>query len=86
MLFTKFKRKHLTGNNIESNSFTIAKHPKMDCYKLKERLETITCHIHGDAAQVTVLENNTVKIESCCVLFRYQLLLMARENEKMVVA
>jgi len=56
----------------------------MDCYKLKERLESIACHIHGDAAYVTVLENNTVEIETCCLLFRQQLLLMAGENEKMV--
>lgn len=56
----------------------------MDCFKLKEKLETTYCHIHGDAAYVTVLENNTVEIETCCLLFRHQLLLMAGENEKMV--
>ncbi|MDB5246055.1 MAG: hypothetical protein JWQ40_449 [Segetibacter sp.] len=56
----------------------------MDCIQLKQRLETLTCHIHGDAAHVTVLENNTVEIETCCLLFRHQLLLMAGENEKLV--
>lgn len=56
----------------------------MDCYKLKEKLETIACHIHGDAAHVMALDNNTVEIETCCLLFRHQLLLMAGENEKMV--
>ncbi|MCW3113308.1 MAG: hypothetical protein JWR18_1704 [Segetibacter sp.] len=58
----------------------------MDCVKLKERLESITCHIHGDAAYVTALENNTVEIETCCLLFRHQLLLMAGEQESLVVA
>ena len=56
----------------------------MDSYKLKERLESIACHIHGDAAHITVLEDNSVEIESCCLLFRHQLLLMAGENEKKV--
>ena len=56
----------------------------MDSYQLKERLERITCHIHGDAAYITVLKNNFVEIETCCLLFRHQLLLMAGENEKMV--
>lgn len=58
----------------------------MDSFKLKERLETITCHIHGDAAYITVLEDKTVEIETCCLLFRRQLLLMAGEHEKLVVA
>ena len=58
----------------------------MDSYKLKERLETITCHIHGDAAHVTVLEDKTVEIESCCHLFRHQLVLMAGEHKELVVA
>jgi len=56
----------------------------MDSFELKERLESISCHIHGDAAHVTILENGSVEIESCCLLFRYQLLLMAGEDEKMV--
>jgi len=56
----------------------------MDCNKLKERLESIACHIHGDAAYVTVLDGKTVEIETCCLLFRHQLMLMAGENEKMV--
>ena len=56
----------------------------MDWNKLKEKLESIACHIHGDAAYVTVLKNDTVEIETCCLLFRHQLLLMAGENEKMV--
>ncbi|HEX8462010.1 MAG TPA: hypothetical protein VF623_11290 [Segetibacter sp.] len=56
----------------------------MDCYKLKEKLETIACHIHGDAAYVTVLKDHTVEIETCCLLFRHQLMLMAGENDKMV--
>ena len=58
----------------------------MDSYQLKERLETITCHIHGDAAYVTILEDKTVEIETCCLLFRHQLLLMAGEHEKLVTA
>ena len=56
----------------------------MDCIKLKERLEKVTCHIHGDAAHITVMNNETVEIETCCLLFRHQLLLMAGENEHMV--
>ena len=56
----------------------------MNSQELKERLETISCHIHGDAAHVTVASNGSVEIESCCLLFRYQLLLMAGENEQMV--
>ncbi len=56
----------------------------MDCYKLKQKLESITCHIHGDAAYVTVLESNTVEIETCCLLFRHQLLLMAGKDEHLV--
>ncbi len=56
----------------------------MDSNKLKEKLESITCHIHGDAAHVTTSENNTVEIETCCLLFRHQLLLMAGENERIV--
>ena len=56
----------------------------MDCYKLKERLESIACHIHGDAAYVTVSDGKTVEIETCCLLFRHQLMLMAGENEKLV--
>ena len=56
----------------------------MDCKRLKERLEAITCHIHGDAAHITILKDETVEIETCCLLFRHQLLLMAGENEQMV--
>jgi hypothetical protein len=56
----------------------------MDCYKLKEKLETINCHIHGDAAYVTILENEKVEIETCCLLFRHQLLLMAGQNDNLV--
>jgi hypothetical protein len=56
----------------------------MNSNKLKERLESITCHIHGDAAHITVIENDMVELETCCLLFRHQLLLMAGENEKMV--
>jgi len=58
----------------------------MDCLELKKKLEKNACHIHGDAAYVTVLENNTIEIETCCLLFRHQLLLMAGENEKLVSA
>lgn len=58
----------------------------MDCLELKNKLEKNTCHIHGDAAYVTVLENDTIEIESCCLLFRHQLLLMAGEYEKLVSA
>jgi hypothetical protein len=57
----------------------------MDCQKLKEKLEKNACHIHGDAAYVTVLQNDTVKIETCCLLFRHQLLLMAGEHDDLVV-
>jgi hypothetical protein len=56
----------------------------MDSHKLKEKLETIACHIHGDAAYVTVLTDGTVEIETCCLLFRHQLLLMAGEHKEMV--
>ncbi len=58
----------------------------MDCHALKEKLEKITCHIHGDAAYVTVVDNKSVEIESCCLLFRHQLLLMAGEYENLVEA
>ena len=58
----------------------------MDSSKLKERLETITCHIHGDAAHVTISADKTVEIESCCLLFRHQLLLLAGQQENLVVA
>jgi hypothetical protein len=58
----------------------------MDCYTLKEKLEKNCCHIHGDAAYVTVLENNKIEIETCCLLFRHQLLLMAGEHDKLVAA
>ena len=54
----------------------------MDPNQLKQKLESISCHIHGDAAYVTVSENNSLEIETCCLLFRHQLLLMAGENEK----
>jgi len=54
----------------------------MDPNQLKQKLESINCHIHGDAAYVTVSENNSLEIETCCLLFRHQLLLMAGENEK----
>jgi hypothetical protein len=57
---------------------------EMDCSTLKERLETIYCHIHGDAAHVTILIDETVEIETCCLLFRHQLLLMAGEHENRV--
>lgn len=56
----------------------------MDPYKLKERLESICCHIHGDAAYITVANNKTVEIESCCLLFRHQLLLMAADEKELV--
>lgn len=70
---------------MRSNSFK-KKTLNMSPDKLKEKLETITCHIHGDAPYVTILENKTLEIESCCLLFRHQLLLMAGENEKLIVA
>lgn len=56
----------------------------MDCHKLKEKLEKNSCHIHGDAAYVTVLENDTIEIKTCCLLFRHQLLLMAGEHDKLL--
>jgi len=56
----------------------------MDPNQLKQKLESICCHIHGDAAYVTVSENNSLEIETCCLLFRHQLLLMAGENEKQI--
>lgn len=58
----------------------------MDCNKLKEKLERIACHIHGDAAHVTLCGNDAIEIETCCLLFREQLLLMAGEDEKLVRA
>jgi hypothetical protein len=70
---------------LRPNSFK-KKNKKMAADKLKEKLETITCHIHGDAPYVTISENNTLEIESCCLLFRHQLLLMAGENENLIVA
>lgn len=49
----------------------------MNPYQLKEKLETICCHIHGDAAYITIADDNTMEIETCCLLFRHQLLLMS---------
>ncbi len=56
----------------------------MESFQLKARLETLCCHIHGDAAHVTVAEDNSVEIETCCLLFRQQLLLMAGNDESKV--
>jgi hypothetical protein len=55
----------------------------MNSVTLKEKLETIACHIHGDAAHISIVEN-ALTIETCCLLFKHQLLLMAGENEKLV--
>ena len=56
----------------------------MDCHKLKEKLEKNCCHIHGDAAYLTVLESNTIEMKTCCLLFRHQLLLMAGEDDSLI--
>ena len=56
----------------------------MDCYQLKGKLETLTCHIHGDAPHVIISDKKTIEIESCCLLFRHQLLLMAGESADLV--
>jgi len=56
----------------------------MNPNQLKQKLESINCHIHGDAAYVTVSQDNSLEIETCCLLFRHQLLLMAGENEKQI--
>jgi hypothetical protein len=58
----------------------------MDSTGLKQKLETITCHIHGDAAHITIVENNMVEIETCCLLFRHQLLLMAGKDRQSIKA
>lgn len=56
----------------------------METLTLKQKLESVPCHIHGDAAHITVIENEMVEIETCCLLLRHQLLLMAGENESRV--
>jgi hypothetical protein len=53
----------------------------MDGNKLKQNLEALTCHIHGDTPFVTVVENSAVEIETCCLLFRQQLLLMTEADQ-----
>lgn len=56
----------------------------MEFNTLKQKLEKLTCHIHGDAAYISHAENQTLKIETCCLLFRHQLLLMAGEDSNLV--
>jgi len=56
----------------------------MDTIHLKQKLETLNCHIHGDAAYITVLKNDSIEIETCCLLFRHQLMLVAGKDENLV--
>lgn len=56
----------------------------MDSNTLKHKLEKLTCHIHGDAAYISHDENQSLTIETCCLLFRHQLLLMAGDHRDLV--
>ena len=56
----------------------------MESNKLKQKLETFSCHIHGDSAIVTLAADSGIEIETCCLLFRHQLLLIAGKEEKLI--
>lgn len=57
----------------------------MDISNLKEKLEMNSCHIHKQQPSTTILENGSLHIKTCCILFKHQLHLLVDEpNEKAV--
>lgn len=55
----------------------------MNVNDLKEKLGNNTCHIHKQQPVMNILENGTLKIKTCCLLFKTQLhLLVDKQDEK----
>lgn len=57
----------------------------MNAGDLKEKLENNACHIHKQLPTMTILDNGTLRINTCCLLFKAQLhLLVDKQNRKHV--
>lgn len=54
----------------------------MSITELKEKLENNACHIHKQLPVMAILENGNLKINTCCLLFKSQLHLLAGEQDE----
>lgn len=49
---------------------------------LKEKLAQNICHIHKQEPVLNILENGSLQIKTCCILFKNQLHLIANEHDE----